>query len=82
MSDNDDREPRWANDLPPGFTPDGKSLIVPLGTPIKFPELKIRGVDGTLYTPEEYEALLAEGETIDEEDDDLSDLDDIAKLAG
>lgn len=71
------KEPRWTNDPPPGFKPDGTSMIVPSIKDIPPPNEKIK-VGDKLYTPEEFEKLEAQQA---EEEDDLSDLDDIAALA-
>jgi len=75
-----EKAPRWTDDPPPGFKPDGTSLIGAPGSKPKFPETMIE-VDGALYSPEEYRALLAQGQAeLGKEDDDLSDLDELADL--
>jgi hypothetical protein len=66
-----EKEPRWDADPPPGFKPDGSSLIARSVEQVEWPEEKIQ-VGEQLLTPAEFAALQA-----DEEDDDLSDLDDI-----
>lgn len=71
-----EKAPRWTDDPAPGFKPDGTSLITPPGEKPKFPEEMIE-VDGALYTPEEYQAILAEQQ---EDDDDLSDLEELSVL--
>jgi len=82
----DDKRPRWDDDPPPGFKPDGTSMIVPAGQPIQWPEITVQGPNGEIYTAEEYEALLAEADAIEdddesiEDDDDYSDLDEIDRL--
>jgi hypothetical protein len=82
----DDKAPRWDNEPPPGFGPDGKSLIVPKGTDVKYPETTIEGPDGKSYSPEEYEARFEGGLDLEdddigiEDDDDLSDLDELGEL--
>lgn len=84
-------EPRWKEEPAPGFKPDGTSMIVASIDEVKYPDTKIE-VDGKSYSPEEYEALLAErskdeavsGENNpegDSDDDDFSDLDDLDALA-
>jgi hypothetical protein len=72
----DDKPPRWLDGPPPGFKPDGTSMIVSSAADLKWPEQKIDLGDGVLITPEDL-ALALEG---DEEEDDLSDLDDIGDL--
>ena len=47
------RSTRWANDPPPGFTPDGESIMVDSVDDLP-PPPKIKGPDGKLYTPEEW----------------------------
>lgn len=74
----DEKEPRWNSDPPPGFAPDGTSLIAEPGK-VKEPDLKIK-VGDQLYSPEDYDALLTDDDESREDDDDLSDLDDLADL--
>lgn len=66
-----EKDPRWTDDPPPGFKPDGSSIIAPSADKVAWPEEKIQ-VGDRLLTPEEFAALEA-----DEEEDDLSDLDEI-----
>lgn len=66
-----EKEPRWIDEPPPGFKPDGTSII---GSSAKSSEEKIK-VGDQLLSPEEFEALQA-----DEEDDDLSDLDEMEEI--
>lgn len=74
----DEKAPRWNDEPPPGFKPDGTSLIGEPGQ-VKEPDLKIK-VGDKLYSPEEFDALLTDDDKGIEDDDDLSDLDDLADL--
>ena len=78
-------KPRWSDDPPPGFKPDGTSLIAESKDAIQWPGDKVKGPDGKLYSPEEYAEMLKEGGALiaaeqGEGDDDLSDLDEVAAL--
>lgn len=72
---DDDKEPRWDKETPPGFMPDGTSLIAEPGK-VKMPETRIKVGDKT-YSPEEYDAMNALASPDDPEDEDLSDLDEL-----
>lgn len=64
-----EKAPSWNGDPPPGFGPDGESMILPPGSKVNWPEQKIIQ-DGKEYTVAEWEAKEAsDGEADDNEDD-------------
>lgn len=68
-----EKAPRWADTPPPGFMPDGSSMIVPDGEEPKWPEQKILLPDGREVSIEEYEAL-----PLDEDGNDYSFMNEVA----
>lgn len=68
-----EKEPRWADDPPPGFMPDGESMIVPDGDEPKWPEQKIKMPDGSEISIEDYEKL-----PLDEDGNDYSFMNEVA----